>query len=359
MKKKPQTPLTEGEILRQKAEEQLKRKSSKTDLKRSEEDAQKVVNELQVHQIELEIQNEELVQANVDEGVATQKYAELYDFAPSGYFTLSKEGKITMLNLKGASMLGKERQRLINNTFGLLVSHNTRQIFNNFLSKAFEGKQDESCEVTISIDDNKQPLYVILTGHVPENSGECQMTMVDITKRKQAEEALHHSYVFNETILKTIPFGMDIVDESGTVLFQSDSLKKIFGESAIGQKCWDLYRDDKKQCSDCPLFKGITIDETDVYESHGIRGNRIFDISHTGMMFEGKKAMLEIFQDITERKQAEEELSMKNSMLNTLLANLHIGVYMIEVPSGKPLLANEASFNLLGRGILPDAHSST
>ena len=84
MKKKPQTPLTEGEILRQKAEEQLKRKSLKTDSKHYEADAQKLIHELQVHQIELEIQNEELVQANVDEGVAAQKYAELYDFAPTG-----------------------------------------------------------------------------------------------------------------------------------------------------------------------------------------------------------------------------------------------------------------------------------
>jgi PAS domain-containing protein len=190
MKKKPQTPLTEGEILRQKAEEQLKSKSTKTNSKRSEEDAQKLIHELQVHQIELEIQNEELVQANVYKGVATQKYIELYDFAPSGYFTLSKEGKIIMLNIKGASMLGKERQRLINNTFGLFVSHNTRPIFNNFLSKVFEDKQDELCEVIISIDDNKQPLYVILTGHVPENSEECQIIMVDINKRKQAEEVL-------------------------------------------------------------------------------------------------------------------------------------------------------------------------
>ena len=101
---------------------------------------------------------------------------------------------------------------------------------------------------------------------------------------------------------------MDIVDETGTILFQSDNFKEIFGESAIGKKCWDLYRDDKKQCSECPLIKGITIGETGSYESHGVLGNRIFDISHTGMLYKGKKAMLEIFQDITERKKKEAEL---------------------------------------------------
>jgi len=130
----------------------------------------------------------------------------------------------------------------------------------------------------------------------------------DITKRKRAEEELIQSYLFSESLLKTIPFGMDIVDEKGTVLFQSDNFKKLFGEEAIGKKCWEIYRDDKKQCSECPLIKGITIGETEAYESHGVLDNRIFEISHTGMMYQGKKTMLEIFQDITDRKKSEEEL---------------------------------------------------
>jgi PAS domain S-box-containing protein len=130
----------------------------------------------------------------------------------------------------------------------------------------------------------------------------------DITSRKKAEEDLLQSYLFNESLLKTIPFGMDIVDETGTILFQSDNFIRLFGESAVGNKCWELYRDDKKQCPDCPLFKGIAIGETEAYESHGVLGNRIFEINHTGMMYQGKKAMLEIFQDITDRKLSEVEL---------------------------------------------------
>jgi PAS domain S-box-containing protein len=130
----------------------------------------------------------------------------------------------------------------------------------------------------------------------------------DITERKQAEIELRHSYEFNASLLKTIPFGMDIVDETGTVLFQSDNFKRLFGVDVIGKKCWDLYHDNKEQCKDCPLKSGIKIGETDAYESYGVLGERIFEISHTGMMYQGKTAMLEIFQDITERKRSEEEL---------------------------------------------------
>jgi signal transduction histidine kinase len=192
--KKPQKPLIDNEILRQKASALLlKKELLNPDLGLSEFDNLKLIHELQVHKIELELQNEALALANAEAAVATQKYMELYDFAPSGYFTLSNEGKIIELNLHAASMLGKERQRLINIPFGLFVSDDTKLIFNNFLSKVFEGKKDESCEVTISIVDNKQPLYVFLTGHVSENSKECYITMTDISTCKKAELALQES----------------------------------------------------------------------------------------------------------------------------------------------------------------------
>ena len=128
-----------------------------------------------------------------------------------------------------------------------------------------------------------------------------------ITKRK-AEEALTKSNEFNKLLLQTFPFGMDIVDEDGSILFMSNKFKETFGEETIGRKCWTLYRDNKKQCEDCPLLKGINIGETTVSETSGVFNGRDFQISHTGMIYKGKKAILEIFQDITERKTAEQQL---------------------------------------------------
>ncbi len=153
------------------------------------------------------------------------------------------------------------------------------------------------CSVSSKISFNAEGIPVKIIG-----------SMRDISERKQAEDKLKQSSAFNESLLKTIPFGMDIVDEEGNVLFQSENIKRLFGVEGIGKKCWDLYRDDKKQCDDCPLKKGFNAGETESYESHGVLGNRIFEIIHTGMLYHGKKAMLEIFQDITERKENEEEL---------------------------------------------------
>jgi len=128
-----------------------------------------------------------------------------------------------------------------------------------------------------------------------------------ITKRK-AEEALTKSNEFNKLLLQTFPFGMDIVDDDGSILFMSNKFKETLGEETLGKKCWTLYRDNKKQCEDCPLLKGINIGETTVSETSGVFNGRDFQISHTGMIYNGKKAILEIFQDITERKIAEQQL---------------------------------------------------
>lgn len=155
--------------------------------------------------------------------------------------------------------------------------------------------------------------YWHLTSKIPikDNTGKSIQLLTishDITERKRAEDALKESDEFNRSLLKTIPFGMDVVDETGTILFMGENFKKIFGNDAVGKKCWELYCDDRNQCPGCPLTNGIKTGATEIFESRGILGGKIFDINHTGMMYHGKKAMLEIFHDITERKKAEGEL---------------------------------------------------
>ena len=177
-------------ILRKKAEKLVKKKPSKTGSQLSEVEMLKLIHEMEVHKIELELLNEELTLAKEHLEVAAQKYAELYDFAPSGYFTLSKEGKIIELNFCGSQMLGKERSCLQNSRFGFFISIDTRPIFNLFLGKVFNSKSKETCEVTLSKSVNS-PMYVHLTGIVTENREQCLVTVIDITERKRAEEEIH------------------------------------------------------------------------------------------------------------------------------------------------------------------------
>jgi PAS domain S-box-containing protein len=167
--------------LRQKAEEVLK---AKPVLQASEADTLKLIHELQVHQIELEMQNEELVRAKATALAAMEKYSDLYDFAPSGYFTLSRDGVIVELNLRGSSLLGRERERLKNSSFCFFIAEGQKQVFNQLLEKVFASGKEESCEVML-VTDRKVPRYVHLTGIVSADGKECFLTMVDVTLSTQ------------------------------------------------------------------------------------------------------------------------------------------------------------------------------
>ena len=181
--------LTEAEILRQNAEELLNKRQLGVSSPSSESDAIKLSHELAVHEIELEIQNQELIEAKHNLEKAVEKYTGLYDFAPTGYLTITKEGEIIQLNFYVAKVLGKERSHLIKSLMGFFVSNETKQTFNNFLKAIYETKNKQTCEVTIYQKDSL-PIVVYLVGAFNESSKYADISMVDITDRKQAEENL-------------------------------------------------------------------------------------------------------------------------------------------------------------------------
>ena len=106
----------EGKHLRKKAEKILSEKKQ-VPQKISSGDVEKLIHELQVHQIELEMQNDELRKAQAEIEESRSRYVDLYDFAPVGYFTLDNKGVIGEANLTGASLLGAERKLLPRHLF--------------------------------------------------------------------------------------------------------------------------------------------------------------------------------------------------------------------------------------------------
>jgi signal transduction histidine kinase len=190
--KKLQKNLTEAGILRKNAEELLSKRQLDVISPYSESDAIKLSHELAVHEIELEIQNQELIEAKHNLENAVEKYTGLYDFAPTGYLTLSRESEILQLNLYVANYLGKDRRHLTKSLFSSFVSNDTKQIFNDFLLDIYEYKEKQSCEVTIYNKDGL-PLFVYLVGIFNESSKYADISLVDITDRKQAEENLRNA----------------------------------------------------------------------------------------------------------------------------------------------------------------------
>lgn len=152
----------------------------------SETELLRLVHELEVHQIELELQNEELKLAREQCEIVANKYTSMYDFAPIGYFTLSREGKILDLNLMGAKMLGKVRSSLKNRSFGRYILENDLPAFNQFLERAFKSKTKEATDMMVTGIGNP-PIYTQLTAITEEDHVDhCLLTVMDITDRKKA-----------------------------------------------------------------------------------------------------------------------------------------------------------------------------
>jgi len=127
-----------------------------------------------------------------------------------------------------------------------------------------------------------------------------------------------------KSLLDRLPVGIGIVDESGEVLFMNKYLQGMARTSVLGGTCWQYYRDDKTQCRDCPLRNGIQVNGIRTLESSGVFGGRTFQIGHFGIVLKGKKAMLEVFTDITERKNLEKRLHHASKMesLGTLAGGI-------------------------------------
>jgi PAS domain-containing protein len=176
--------FTDAKMLRELAEQKLKEvqkhdSGSKTDI-----DEAKLLHELQVHQIELEMQNEELQQAYEISELALKKYTMLYDFAPLGYFTIDPEGNIIDLNFTGAEMLSDKRISLIGRNFKLFISDESKKRFGDFFRKVFMSNAKEWCQVMLAY--NNEPLCLVyMEGIVLENEHQCLLSVINVSALKK------------------------------------------------------------------------------------------------------------------------------------------------------------------------------
>jgi hypothetical protein len=176
--------FTDAKKLRELAEDLLKKKLKKAETPTLEADVKKLLHELQVHQIELEMQNDELQKAYETAETALRKYTMLYDLAPMGYLTLKSDCSISELNFTAAEILGEKRFSLMNNNFTLYLSDDSKPVFNKFFTKVFTRKSKEWCEVTIG-HEGKPYNKVYIEGIIAGDEHECLLSIVDISNFKK------------------------------------------------------------------------------------------------------------------------------------------------------------------------------
>ncbi|GEM_PF-1700229 len=182
--------LSNSEALRARAEEKMKSKASSSGADLTVSGREKLLHELEVHQIELEMQNEELMAARQAARLALEHYEDLYDFAPLGYFSLSEAGDILEANLAGSQILGPDRLHLINHSFVSFLDSGYRANFQQFLDDVFTSRVKLNFEATLT-HGNMEKVTVALSGVATETGRNCLLTLVDITGNKKLEIELN------------------------------------------------------------------------------------------------------------------------------------------------------------------------
>lgn len=345
------TVIPMGNSLRQKAEEILKNKSIKTitpelqsagkpgaeqaqcefieTSNRNEVDALKLLNELEVYQIEMEMQNEELKLALHNTANATA----LYDFAPVGYFTIGFNGTICQLNLNGANMLGKERSSLVNRNFKQFVTIDTLSGFHHFLLKIFETNVKQTCEVRLIIDGNPS-IYVHLQGIISEDIHKCLVTGMDVTELKHTEEALRKSEERHRLLADNASDVIWTMDLEGRYTYISPSVQKLRGytvDEVMQQSMTDVLSPESAAMAQSTIMQALEAMRTGkpIPEFHGeleMRckdGSTIWTDVTSSAMFNKEGdfiGILGVSRNITDRKRAIEALR-KSEERHRLLAD--------------------------------------
>ncbi len=179
--------------LRRRAEEIARRKATPqpADLESlSPEAVRAALHDLQVHQIELEMQNEELRQAQVELEASRARYFDLYDLAPVGYVTVSEQGLIVEANLAAANLLGIPRGVLVEQPFSRFIARDDQDIYYRRRKLLFETEAPQMCELRLNRKDGAL-LWVQLEAAIAraaDGSPTCRVVLSDVTERTRMEE---------------------------------------------------------------------------------------------------------------------------------------------------------------------------
>jgi diguanylate cyclase (GGDEF)-like protein/PAS domain S-box-containing protein len=218
--------------LRRRAEQQLTQQHPT--LSDIEVDAKKLLHELQVHHIELEMQNEELLIAQAEVEASLKRYTELYDMAPVGYLTLGRDGVIHQINLKAAKQVGIFRAQLKQQHFSIFISADSRPVFNDFLSDVFLDKTAHSCELTLLPADRSPTRIMHIEAIANDDDQTCRAILVDITERKSNEEKLKLA----DLVYQAIGEAIMVADADNQIVTVNPAFTELTGytlQEAVGQ----------------------------------------------------------------------------------------------------------------------------
>lgn len=343
--------------LRRRAEDQLVEKEPGKGLGPNRTDMKKLIHELQVHQIELEMQNEELNRAREEIEAVLEKYTDLYDFAPVGYLTFDEKGLMVELNLTAAQLLGVERSFLINKPFSSFIQRDLQDQLYLYLQGVLGSPEKKTCELVLKKKDGAlfnaqlESIAVKIDGRKV-----LRAVLTDVTEHKRAEEIVRESKEWLMQFFDSIPEYCYLVSAEGKIINANRTALEALGynrEELVGHPLEMIYASKSQKKGgyilDQWLKTGVVRDEEMTILTRD--GEERTVLLNVGSMRDRQKRIIHstcIQTDITERKRMEQALLESEGRFRLFFEQNNAVMLLIEPDSGAIMNANMAAARFYG-----------
>ena len=283
--------------------------------------AEELVHELQVHQIELEMQNEELRRAHRAIEDSRDRFLDLYEFAPVGYLTLTGQGLISEVNLAGARLLGEERKKMLQRRFARFVTLESMKRYDRLFASMMQHDERQACELELRRGDGslfhaQLDCLRVAAGDKPPV---VRIVLTSITERKQAEAALQESEARKSAIVQTALDCVVTIDHEGKILEFNPAAERVFGHQraeVLGRELAQvIIPPSQREAHRQGLKRYLATGETQVLgkriELTALRSDGSefpVELAITRMGTEGPPTFTGFVRDITQRKAAEADI---------------------------------------------------
>lgn len=358
------TPVLTAVDLRQKAEKifQKKRDLPSEGFERlSPEETGQIIHELQVHQIELELQNEELRRVQLELDATRTRYFDLYELAPVGYCTISSKGQILEANLTAATLLEADKSLLAKKPLTAFIAPDDQTTCYLKLKKLFDTGQPQSFELRTARKDGAA-FWLQLTANLTQGPGGepvCRLTLNDISRLKQAEDELRNSSEvrFQKLLREVQSVAVQGYRPDGTTLYWNQASETLYGYSAqeaIGRNLLELIipsgmRPDFRQTIEQMLQKGQPAPPAELTLMRKDGSAVTVFSSHALLQLPDQEPELYCIDiDLSERKLAEEALRESEERYRHLFESASDAIFLISPDSCQIIDANKKASELYG-----------